>query len=97
MKQADRTNSVLIDTHFRVGGTAGTDLTAEDCPKLTGKVNKNCIAASLMLYLIADSSAYLENVWMWTADHDFDTKDQKQMDVYVGRGLLIESQGPTWL
>lgn len=34
---------------------------------------------------------------MWTADHDFDTKDQTQLDVYVGRGMLIESTGPTWL
>ncbi|EXL67159.1 hypothetical protein FOPG_16703 [Fusarium oxysporum f. sp. conglutinans race 2 54008] len=27
----------LWDTHFRVGGAAGTDLTAKDCPKLSGK------------------------------------------------------------
>ncbi|KAL6401099.1 putative glucan 1,3-beta-glucosidase [Ilyonectria robusta] len=87
----------LWDAHFRVGGAAGTDLTVKDCPKLTGKVNEKCIAASLMLHLTAQSSAYLENVWMWTADHDFDTPDQAQMDVYVGRGMLVESKGPTWL
>ncbi|RYP62497.1 hypothetical protein DL769_007276 [Monosporascus sp. CRB-8-3] len=87
----------LWDTHFRVGGAAGTDLTANDCPKLSGKVNKNCIAASLMLHLTPESSAYLENVWMWTADHDFDTADQTQIDIYVGRGMLVESKGPTWL
>ncbi|KAF7556581.1 hypothetical protein G7Z17_g1326 [Cylindrodendrum hubeiense] len=87
----------LWDAHFRVGGAAGTGLTVKDCPKLTGKVNNNCIAASLMMHLTPQSSAYLENVWMWTADHDFDTPDQAQIDVYVGRGLLIESKGPTWL
>ncbi|EKJ74240.1 hypothetical protein FPSE_05537 [Fusarium pseudograminearum CS3096] len=87
----------LWDTHFRVGGAAGTDLTVKDCPKLSGKVNPNCVAASLMLHLTPDSSAYLENVWMWTADHDFDTADQTQVDIYVGRGMLIESKGPTWL
>ncbi|KAI8660440.1 hypothetical protein NCS57_01021400 [Fusarium keratoplasticum] len=87
----------LWDTHFRVGGAAGTDLTVKDCPKLSGKVNKNCVAASLMLHLTPDSSGYFENVWMWTADHDFDTADQTQIDIYVGRGMLVESKGPTWL
>ncbi|KAG7428355.1 Glucan 1,3-beta-glucosidase [Fusarium oxysporum f. sp. raphani] len=73
----------LWDTHFRVGGAAGTDLTAKDCPKLSGKVNPNCVAASLMLYLTPDSSGYFKNVWMWTADHDFDTADQIQVDIYL--------------
>ncbi|KAL9571903.1 hypothetical protein ACKAV7_003892 [Fusarium commune] len=31
----------LWDTHFRVGGAAGTDLTVKDYPKVSGKVNKN--------------------------------------------------------
>lgn len=39
----------------------------------------------------------MENVWMWTADHDLDVKSQDQIDVYTARGLLVESQGPTWL
>ncbi|PYH94341.1 pectin lyase-like protein [Aspergillus ellipticus CBS 707.79] len=43
------------------------------------------------------SSAYLENVWLWTADHDLDTKSQDQIDVYAARGMLIESWGPTWM
>ncbi|KAL9573915.1 hypothetical protein ACKAV7_001947 [Fusarium commune] len=46
----------LWDSHFRVGGAAGTDLTVKDCPKLSGKVNPNYIAASLMLHLTPDSS-----------------------------------------
>jgi hypothetical protein len=86
-----------IDTHFRIGGAAGTELTEKDCPKLSGKVNSRCIAASLLLHLTSDSSAYLENVWVWTADHDFDTANQTQIDVYAGRGMLVESKGPTWL
>jgi hypothetical protein len=43
------------------------------------------------------SSAYLENIWAWVADHDLDLVSQDQIDVYSGRGILIESQGPTWL
>ncbi|KAH8753311.1 pectin lyase fold/virulence factor [Diaporthe sp. PMI_573] len=87
----------LWDTHFRVGGAAGTDLTINRCPKLSGTVKRECIAASLMLHLTETSSAYIENVWMWTADHDFDTPDQAKIDVFVARGLLVESKGPTWL
>ncbi|KAH7163647.1 hypothetical protein DER46DRAFT_660788 [Fusarium sp. MPI-SDFR-AT-0072] len=65
----------LWDTHFRVGGAAGTDLTVKDYPKLSGKVNPNYIAVSLMLHLTPDSSGYFENVWMWIADYNFDTAD----------------------
>lgn len=49
------------------------------------------------MHLTPKSSGYLENVWVWVADHDLDVVDQTQIDVYVGRGILIESQGPTWL
>ncbi len=31
------------------------------------------------------------------ADHDLDIPAQSQIDVYVGRGVLIESVGPVWL
>jgi len=36
-------------------------------------------------------------VWLWTADHDLDSPDQDLINVYAARGMLIESQGPTWL
>ncbi|KAJ5553987.1 hypothetical protein N7513_003946 [Penicillium frequentans] len=87
----------LWDSHFRVGGAVGSDLQAGHCPKKSGSFNKNCIAAALMLRLTHSSSAYLENVWIWTADHDLDIVSQDQIDVYSARGVLIESQGPTWL
>ncbi|WYZ42264.1 hypothetical protein EsH8_V_001159 [Colletotrichum jinshuiense] len=88
----------LWDTHFRVGGALGSELTVDKCPRLSDhRINPDCVAASLMLHLTSTSSAYLENVWMWAADHDFDSINQTLIDIYVGRGLLIESQGPTWL
>ncbi|RHZ63004.1 hypothetical protein CDV55_105196 [Aspergillus turcosus] len=87
----------LWDSHFRVGGAVGSDLQTADCPKKSGTVNKNCMAAALMLRLTTRSSAYLENVWVWTADHDLDVITQDQVDIYSARGILIESQGPTWL
>lgn len=76
-----------LDTHFRIGGTKGSHLTSTDCPKLTGSVNGKCIAGSMLLHLTDTSSAYLENMWAWVADHDFDSGPaQTQLDVYVARG-----------
>ncbi|KAH6696865.1 pectate lyase superfamily protein-domain-containing protein [Plectosphaerella plurivora] len=83
----------IWDTHIRVGGAVGSKLQASDCPKQTGgEVNDNCKAASLMVHLTHDSTAYMENVWAWVADHDLDTSDRKQVNVYVGRGMLIQSR-----
>ncbi|CAK7221307.1 hypothetical protein SBRCBS47491_004483 [Sporothrix bragantina] len=85
----------LWDSHFRVGGAKGSNLQAADCP-VTSQ-NKACIAASMLMHITTSASAYLENVWMWTADHDMDSTSQTQINVFAARGLLIESQGPTWL
>jgi hypothetical protein len=67
----------------------GTELRASDCPILSGSVKTKCIAGSLMLHLTTSSTAYLENVWAWTADHDLDTSAATQLDVYVARGTAI--------
>ncbi|KAE9375601.1 glycoside hydrolase family 55 protein [Stipitochalara longipes BDJ] len=83
--------------HFRIGGALGTKLQVADCPTLKGVTNNKCIASSLMLHLTNTSSAYLENIWAWSADHDIDDPQQTDIDVYSARGILIESQGPSWL
>jgi hypothetical protein len=88
---------MILDSHFHVGGAVGSNLQAEDCPSLSGSVNPACKAAVLLLHLTPQSSAYLENVWVWVADHDLDKITQDQIDIYVARGVLIESQGLTWL
>ncbi|KAK1767906.1 pectate lyase superfamily protein-domain-containing protein [Phialemonium atrogriseum] len=85
----------LWDSHIRVGGAKGSDLQKAECPKTVQ--NKGCIAASMMMHMTEKSSGYLENVWMWVADHDMEDADQIQINVYAARGILIESQGPTWL
>ncbi|KAH7333308.1 exo-1,3-beta-D-glucanase [Rhexocercosporidium sp. MPI-PUGE-AT-0058] len=91
-------SAAMWDSHFRIGGAKGTNLQAGDCPKLSGAVNKKCIAGTMLLHLTPTSSAYLENIWGWVADHDIDSNvAQTQIDIYVARGILIESQGPTWL
>lgn len=42
------------------------------------------------------SGVYMENVWLWTADHDLDSASNTQISVYSGRGLLIEGKN-IWL
>ncbi|KAL2004769.1 hypothetical protein VTN00DRAFT_3297 [Thermoascus crustaceus] len=81
---------------FPCRGAIGSDLQSSNCPK-QGGINMNCIAASMLLHLTRTSSAYMENVWLWVADHDLDADDEAQIDIFSGRGVLIESQGPTWL
>ncbi|GAB0132610.1 hypothetical protein EsDP_00001040 [Epichloe bromicola] len=90
-------SAAMWNSPIRVGGTVKSGLQARDCPKNTGRVNRHCIGAALLLHLTRSSSAYLENIWAWTADHDLDVTEQTQIDVYVGRGILIESRKPTWL
>jgi hypothetical protein len=109
---AHTTVAAMWDSHFRVGGAEGTNVQLADCPTGQTVVNTTCMAASLLLHITKDSSGYFENVWAWVADHDLDnplnadayeTTDgiplnvQTQISIYAGRGVLIESQGPTWL
>lgn len=54
------------------------------------------MASSLMLHVTKEASIYMENSWLWVADHDIDSKDQTRINVYGARGILIESQGPSW-
>lgn len=95
--ESSQGSSALWDSHFRVGGATGSHLQVGDCPKGRSTANPGCAAASLMLRLTQKSSAYLQNVWAWAADHDLDAPGQDQIDVYSARGVLIESQGPSWL
>lgn len=90
----------LWDVHFRVGGSAGTKLQSDTCaksPNATHSANDACLGSFMMLHITKNSSAYLENVWLWTADHELDLADHSQIDIYNGRGMLVESQGPVWL
>lgn len=90
----------MWDVHFRIGGAAGTELQSDTCPKTPKEETtpkKECMAAFMLLHITKEGSAYLENTWFWTADHELDLKDHNQINVYTGRGVLIESQNPVWL
>lgn len=43
------------------------------------------------MHLRPGSAAYLENIWLWAADHDLDPKSEDQIDIYSGRSLVIKS------
>ncbi|KAJ5201484.1 uncharacterized protein N7498_006147 [Penicillium cinerascens] len=110
--ESEQGSAAMWDSHFRVGGTTGSDLGLSECPAGGNADDKDCMAAFLLLHLTDESSGYFENVWAWVADHDIDSplnagatestsgipqNVRTDITVYCGRGILIESQGPTWL
>ncbi|OTB06764.1 glycoside hydrolase family 55 protein [Hypoxylon sp. CI-4A] len=90
----------MWDVHFRIGGTAGTDLQSDKCSKnenVTTSATPECMGTFMMLHLTQTASAYIENCWFWVADHELDLEDHNQINIFNGRGVLIESQKPVWL
>ncbi|GJC97654.1 glucan 1,3-betaglucosidase [Colletotrichum higginsianum] len=97
--------SGMWDVHVRVGGFAGTQQQLAQCPTTPNAtvtaetVDGNCVAAWMSMHLTrASSNVWMENCWLWIADHDLEDPDYKQVTVYAGRGLLVESaNGRVWL
>ncbi|KAK2033777.1 glucan 1,3-beta-glucosidase [Colletotrichum zoysiae] len=95
----------MWDVHVRVGGFAGTQLQLAQCPKTpdvaitADTVDRNCIAAFMSMHITKPSSnLFMENCWLWVADHDLEDPNYTQVTVYAGRGLLVEStNGRVWL
>ena len=95
------TPSGMWDVHTRIGGFKGSNLQTTQCSISGTQPNSNCIAAwqSMLVGNIA-SGLYLENNWLWTADHDLDDVENNntRISVYSGRGLTVESTvGNIWL
>ncbi|KAH8886405.1 pectin lyase-like protein [Thozetella sp. PMI_491] len=94
--------SGLWDVHVRVGGFAGSDLQVAQCektPDQAGLVRPECIAGYLSMHVTKSArNLYMENNWIWVADHDIENINSTQISVFVGRGLLIDSTaGGIWL
>jgi hypothetical protein len=90
-------SAAVWDSHIRVGGFAGTNLEADKCAR-EQPLSEQCRASFINLHLTANSSAYIENMWVWTADHDLDYGERAQVNLLSGRGILVESkQGPVWM
>ncbi|KAJ7818674.1 exo-beta-1,3-glucanase [Mycena olivaceomarginata] len=99
VKQTTQGGAGMWDSHIRLGGAAGTNLQASDCPSSGNGGVTACLAAFAGLHLTSESTAYLEGTWVWLADHDLDQPEgtQEQLSIYSGRGILSESAGPVWL
>ncbi|KIM94752.1 carbohydrate-binding module family 6 protein [Oidiodendron maius Zn] len=101
---ANETPSGMWDVHTRIGGFTGSELQLEQCPPTPSIVtppatpNASCIAAFMAMHITQSGlGLYVENCWLWTADHDLDSANNDMVTVYSGRGLNVESQGPIWL
>jgi glucan 1,3-beta-glucosidase len=98
--QTAQGSAAIWDVHFRVGGTAGSRLQGDACakvPSAKATLNPNCFGAFMLLHVTQQASLYAENAWFWVADHELDRKGNGQINIYNGRGVLIESKGPVWL
>ncbi|PHH90998.1 hypothetical protein CDD83_2019 [Cordyceps sp. RAO-2017] len=101
---ASKGSAALFDVHFRVGGAQGTQLQLDKCRKNPdGKIGEECVGAFMLMHITESASVYMENMWLWTADHEFDLYDRAadpddvQITIYTGRGILIESKKGCWL
>ncbi|KAJ5054763.1 uncharacterized protein L3040_001027 [Drepanopeziza brunnea f. sp. 'multigermtubi'] len=101
VKGTSQGSAGLWDVHFRIGGSAGTQLQSDKCsknPTVTAPAKSECMGAYMLLHITKTGSAYLENTWLWVSDHELDLADHNQINIYNGRGLLITStEGPVWL
>ncbi|CAI7588609.1 unnamed protein product [Penicillium pancosmium] len=82
----------LWNTIVTVGGTAETSV-KDDCDN---QDTSQCMAAYMVAHLTSSSSAYIENFWGWTADHNLDGGSSKTI-ISTGRGVLVEATKGTWL
>jgi glucan 1,3-beta-glucosidase len=91
----------MWDVHWRIGGTAGTLLQSDHCAKSpTIKITTPdplCTASFLLLHITSTASLYMENNWGWVADHELDMADHNQINIFNGRGLLVESTTAVWI
>jgi glucan 1,3-beta-glucosidase len=91
---------LIIRWHTRLTCVLYVFADKNNCPKGNGQSAPAsiCTGAHTLLHLTKQSSAYLENIWGWVADHDIDSgKESAQINVYNARGLRVESAGPVWL
>lgn len=93
---AAASGSGMWDVHTRIGGFTGSQQQVAQCPT-TAAVSSACEVAYMSMHITSSASGvYMENAWLWTADHDLDSASNTQISVYSGRGLLIEGKN-IWL
>lgn len=101
----------MWDVHTRIGGFTGSNLQLAQCPTgsfdsrkgnvtmTSSNLPQQCIAAFMSMHVTKfASNLYMENNWLWVADHDVDDASVTQITIFAGRGLLVESRfGAIWM
>jgi glucan 1,3-beta-glucosidase len=95
------TSTGMWDVHWRMGGSNGTLVGGDNCTKQPSSpittANPNCVLSFMLLHITTTASLIMSNNWGWVSDHELDVPPWNQIQVYNGRGMLVESQGPVWL
>jgi glucan 1,3-beta-glucosidase len=93
---AATSGSGMWDVHTRIGGFQGSNQQVAQCPT-SAAVSAACQVAYMSMHITKSArGVYLENVWLWTADHDLESPIDERITVYTGRGLLVEGKN-VWL
>ncbi|KXJ95237.1 glucan endo-1,3-beta-glucosidase BGN13.1 precursor [Microdochium bolleyi] len=82
----------LWNSLITIGGTRGADALNSKCHSASNE----CKGAFLGMHFTASSSAYVENVWNWVADHGTEEYDAGS-NIAAKGGALVESTKGTWL
>ncbi|KAI0200912.1 pectate lyase superfamily protein-domain-containing protein [Astrocystis sublimbata] len=93
--------SGMWEVHVRVGGFSGSKMQVEQCLKKPGSsdIDPNCIGANMMMHVTPKATGlYMENTWLWAADHDIEDSKNTQITIFSGRGIYVEStEGNIWM
>ena len=57
--------------HFRIGGSLGSRMQDENCPRGDGTdaPAAECTGVYLLMHVTSAASIYMEDIWGWVADH----------------------------
>ncbi|ETS73587.1 Glucan endo-1,3-beta-glucosidase BGN13.1 [Pestalotiopsis fici W106-1] len=85
----------LWNSLITVGGTRGSLDEAGECADAADQ----CRAAFLGIHLAPSSSAYIENVWNWVADHATEGEDSNGSGSHIAAkgGVLVQATRGSWL
>lgn len=81
----------LWNSLVTVGGTLGASALVNTCTSAAAE----CKGAFIGIHLAPTSSAYIENVWNWVADHMIEGAGGSS--IAAKGGVLVESTKGTWL
>ena len=81
----------IWNTIINIGGTKDSTVNSQ----CSNQDTSNCMAVYVGAHFTSTSSAYVQNLWVWTADHSEDGGPLQIIS--TGRGILVESTKATWL